>query len=412
MAFSTASPIAATSADADFSTIFVVRDDGAVYTASWNGERGWSNNFARAGPEAINPGDPEGSLGVLAAGTPIGATAYATFDGLGDSEDYLDWIFAVGVDGQVWSRGSLPLGFPHFTDLTDDPTESYWRQGWSAPWAPVGVGTFAPRTPVAAVVRNITGLFASDADIPNVDLFAVGMDGSVYTAWSLHPFYGTDTIFPYRFGGWKPVGTGTFAQLTPIAAIADADNDQDGNLDLFAVGEDGRVYSAWWRGNAWEGWLPVGIGTFSQLTPVTGTRRDDDLDLFAVGKDGRVYSAWWRGDGWQGWGPVGSGEFSQLTRVAVVARGDDASLLDLFAIGLDGSVYTAWWRGDGWNGWTSFGNPSIGRPYPAMKSVAAVGRDKAIDVFGVAGDGVVYWTTWNENDGWRVWDALVLPLSG
>ena len=77
-------------------------------------------------------------------------------------------------------------------------------------------------------------------------------------------------------------------------------------LDLFAVGNDGRVYTSWWSvENGWSGmhdnWLSLG-GFFPVGSPVSAVaRKPDQLDLFAVGGDGRVYTSWWSVEnGWSG----------------------------------------------------------------------------------------------------------------
>ena len=50
---------------------------------------------------------------------------------------------------------------------------------------------------------------------------------------------------------------GIFNQLTPIAAVSD----RPGWIDLFAVGMDAGVYTAWYHGDAgpWLGWSLVNL---------------------------------------------------------------------------------------------------------------------------------------------------------
>ena len=75
-----------------------------------------------------------------------------------------------------------------------------------------------------------------------------------------------------------------------------------GFIDLFGVGEDGRVYTAWWRGSSWGGWALAGNGIFNQRTPIAAVSSASGLiDLFAVGENGFVYTASWRGSNWDGW---------------------------------------------------------------------------------------------------------------
>jgi hypothetical protein len=67
------------------------------------------------------------------------------------------------------------------------------------------------------------------------------------------------------------------------------------HLDVFITGNDGRVYtSAWTDGMAWNGlngWFDIG-GVFPVGAPVSAvSRAPDHLDLFVVGNNGRVYMA-------------------------------------------------------------------------------------------------------------------------
>jgi glycerophosphoryl diester phosphodiesterase len=97
------------------------------------------------------------------------------------------------------------------------------------------------------------------------------------------------------------VGTAVFAQNTPITVLS-RNSDQ---MDLFAVGLDGGVYSAWWNGNPWRDWFRLGTGVFGQDTSIAALARDaDHMDLFASGLDGRIYTATWNGNPWRDWFPL------------------------------------------------------------------------------------------------------------
>ncbi|WP_404392714.1 hypothetical protein [Humibacillus xanthopallidus] len=204
--------------------------------------------------------------------------------------------------------------------------------GWQG-WQPVLHGTFAQGTPVVAI----------SARPGEIDVFAVGQDGRVYTAW-FHP--------PQGWQGWQPVPHGTFAQGTPVAVVSD----QPGWLDLFAVGQDGRVYTAWFHPpQGWQGWQPVLHGTFAQGTPVAAiSARPGQIDLFAVGQDERVWTAWFAAPlfsapappRWQGWSPVGDEDFPSLTPLGVESA--RVGQIDVFAVSpAQGKVHTAWFLPNG-----------------------------------------------------------------
>jgi len=103
-------------------------------------------------------------------------------------------------------------------------------------------------------------------------------------------------------------GTGSTSQAltasakTLVSAIARTSE----TLDLFFTGNDSRVYTNWWRnGSDWAGIngnLRAIGGFFPVGAPVSAVARTPEtLDLFVVGNDGRVYTNWWRnGSDWAG----------------------------------------------------------------------------------------------------------------
>lgn len=68
-------------------------------------------------------------------------------------------------------------------------------------------------------------------------------------------------------------------------------------LDIFAVGEDGGIYSAAWQPGfaRWHGWWRILGGATAPNTTVTAAVRSrDHLDVFAVGTDHHIYTAAWQ----------------------------------------------------------------------------------------------------------------------
>jgi hypothetical protein len=237
-----------------------------------------------------------------------------------------------------------------------------------------------------------------------MDVFAVHQDGVVYSAW----WNGDRWWKGNPWHGWYRISGQAFAQRTPIAALS-RNRDQ---IDLFAVGLDGGVYSTWWNCYPWYGWFRIADRSFEQQTPIAAVSRDRRrIDLFAVGDDGGVYSAGWSGEPWwnnpwhdsspwHGWSRIGGRDFAQRTPVAAVARMPDR--MDLFAVGGDGGVYHAAWGGV-WGEWVRVGHRAFAEHTP----VAAVARmPDRMDLFAVGEDSGVYSAAWN-----GVWDDwLRLPL--
>ncbi len=182
----------------------------------------------------------------------------------------------------------------------------------------------------------------------NLDLFTVGMDGAVYTTWW---YAGADWAAVSH--NWKRIG-GIFPPGAPITAIAKSPD----SIDLFVIGGDGRVYTSWWYGGQeWSGindnWKSLG-GFFKPGNRVAATTRNPaNIDLFALGRDGRVYTSWWYGgQEWSGindnWKRIG-GIFPSDAPITAIAKSPDS--IDVFVLGSDGRVYTSWWYGgQEWSG--------------------------------------------------------------
>jgi hypothetical protein len=345
--FPVGAPVTAVSRNSGQLDLFICGNDGRVYTSWWTQGQDWTG---------IN--DNWRSLGgFFPAGAKVAAIAR--------TPNNLD-LFICGNDGRVYT--------------------SWWSAGadWSGindNWRSIG-GFFPVGAPLAVTSR---------AD-NNLDLFITGNDGRVYTSWW---YAGSD--WSGVNDSWSPLG-GFFPVGAPLAAIARTSN----NLDLFVCGNDGRVYTSWWsNGAAWSGindnWRSIG-GFFPAGAPLAATSRNDgNLDLFITGNDGRVYTSWWyAGADWSGvndnWRSIG-GFFPAGSPLAAVARTENN--LDLFICGNDGRVYTSWWfAGVDWSG-VNDNWRGIGGFFPAGAPPAAAARTgNNLDAFICGNDGRVYSSWW------------------
>jgi CubicO group peptidase (beta-lactamase class C family)/lipoprotein-anchoring transpeptidase ErfK/SrfK len=236
------------------------------------------------------------------------------------------------------------------------------------------------------------GFFAQGTPVASVvnraagiHLFAVGENGEVFTAVN-----GGSSWQP-----WSSVLNGTFTQGTPVAAVADA----AGAIHLFAVGENGEVFTAVNGGSSWQVWSSVLNGVFTQGTPVAAVSASGAIHLFAVGENDKVFTAVNGGSGWQGWSSVLNGTFTQRTPVAAVA--DASGAIHLFAVGENGEVFTAVNGGSGWQGWSSVLNGVFTQGTP----VAAVSAAGAIHLVAVGENGEVF-TAVNGGSGWQGWNPI------
>ena len=185
-----------------------------------------------------------------------------------------------------------------------------------------------------------------------------------------------------------------FPEGAPIAAISRNPR----QIDVFAVGVDGAVYSQWWN-NWWRDYFKVGTKTFPTLTPVVAqSRNDDQMDVFAIGEDGGLWSAWWHGE-WHDWFRIGAKTFNQRTPLATVTRSPD--YMEVWATDNDGIVHGVWWNGD-WKDWYSL----PGQVFPANAPICALARDSDhMEIWLVGKDGQVWGNWWNGS--WHDW--FVLP---
>ncbi len=183
------SSVSVTSRGADWLDIFVVGNDGGIYTASWNPafEDGW-HGWWRIGNNAVDPGSP---VSVVSR-----------------SADKLD-VFVTGSDGGIYTAAWEP-GF-------DD--------GWHG-WSRIGDLAADPESYIAAVSRGTDKL----------DIFVVGPDGKVQAN-------GWEPKFPCGWKGWQNVLDTSFKPGSYLGAISRSSD----WLDVFAASVDSRVYTASWN---------------------------------------------------------------------------------------------------------------------------------------------------------------------
>lgn len=223
----------------------------------------------------------------------------------------------------------------------------------------------------------------------HLDVFTVGTDNRVWSAW-----WDIST----GWSGWFPLGT---MQCRPGSTVNVVSRYTD-HLDLFTTASDGRTMSTWWNARTgWAGWFHVGGGVAANGATVTAIARYPfHLDLFTVGTDNRVWSSWWDDrSGWHGWFPLAGITCRSDSIVNVVSRFPDH--LDLFTTGSDGRIMSTWWNArSGWGTWfqVSGGVASAGSP------VTAIARySNHLDIFVIGTDNRIYSTWWHDPGGWAGW---------
>ncbi|KAI9771955.1 MAG: hypothetical protein M1839_002588 [Geoglossum umbratile] len=243
--------------------------------------------------------------------------------------------------------------------------------------------------------------------------------------WGSSVYLGGPGRKSFDWLNWDTIGNGNkvdqavFPQGGPISAVARRPD----VIDLFMVANNKKVYTSWWTGSGgWSGfddsWEAIGGGDFPPTAKVAAVARQREIiDLFCVGNDGKVYTNWWTKDGgWAftaGWQSIG-GSFPKEAEVTAVARSKDN--LDLFICGGNGQVYTAFWAdgGPNWPGPNDSWFPiSLFDSFPAANKVSAVARSKDhLDLFICSTDGQVHWATWSSTSPWSGFTGAFTKLGG
>lgn len=274
-------------------------------------------------------------------------------------------VFVVGTDGGIYTAA-----------WDQNVANGAWRGWWR-----IGNVTAPQGSRIAAVSRSPDHL----------DIFVVDTNGNVMSAaWQTG-----DT----QWRGWWHIQQGKAKAGAYISAVARSSQ----KLDIFVVGTDGGIYTAAWdaavSNGAWRGWWRVAGGSAPQGAPVTVVSRDPNkLDVFVVGNDGRIYTAAWdaavANGAWRGWWPVAGGGAKLGSVISCASR--DPNKLDIMTIGTDGKLYTAAWdqfSGNAqWRGWWRIGDGSCQQ---GIETTLLRRNSWSLDGFDAGTDGGVYMVCWN-----------------
>ncbi len=193
------------------------------------------------------------------------------------------------------------------------------------------------------------------------DVFATGNNGRVYYRWWDNGYFPNPNYAPDPHD-WEvhpplPGGVGIVG-----AAIASWGS---GRFDVFATGNDGRVYHRWWDNgyfpnpnyapdpHDWEVHPPL-PGDHRIVGAAIASWGSGRFDVFATGNDGRVYHRWWDNGyfpnpnyapdphDWEVHPPL-PGDHRIVDGPGITSWGPDR--FDLFVTGDDSCVYHRWWGG-------------------------------------------------------------------
>lgn len=320
-AFPPGAPVAAISRDSDHLQLFVCGNDGQVFTTDWSQTSDWR--------------DPHDWQSLRGEGLFWPGTRIAVVSRRGGTS-----LFASSRDGNVFGCWYCRL-CDSWSSLSGCRClkSGYWKSGWR------NLGGIYHRKTACTNVAALT------RDGETLDIFFCGDDGQVrhkhwkwkgsVDGWDKH---------------WEVIGG---HQLLPGGYIAAVSRSSD-HIDLFATGVDGSVYTSWWReGSTWSGtrgeWQNLG-GDFLPGTSLSAMAPGpEQLELGAVDRFGFVRcTGWRRGQRWGHW--ITEGEHTHsVPGGRFVGLSPSLATVNLFLVSQDNNVLVnrgkdidGWMRYDGW----------------------------------------------------------------
>jgi beta-N-acetylhexosaminidase len=306
---------------------------------------------------------------------------------------YLSITPAAGFNRTVVQRSGTAMAFIRGGDGFIYDQTCCWS-GFSAVDRSSGI-TFTG-TPIAAI--NSDG---------RVEVFALASQGGVvYHIWQSVPG-----------GPWSPAGWQAFPMGDGIAVgQPEVARDSGGALHLIVMDSSGTIYNTnqTCAGCGWRPWPWDNLGAAWGTPP--SVRQDavtQALQVFAGGQDGKVYDRSWAGGIWSGWDLVGQGIPGTGNSAAVGATRNANGGLVVFSIDHNGQVWRSEEETATWSGWT----PSSGGGWPtANPPEAGQNQDGRPEVFELGGDRLVYHNYLQSSGAWSGMYALTpqtpVPLTG
>lgn len=288
--------------------------------------------------------------------------------------------------------------------------------GWLRSWFQINPGAplleSLPRVPLGSH-KSVTALWGIGDRSNHLDLFLAGGIPTLGEVWTDSWQANTQWV------PWSTVSDAVFALNVFVdvgAEVTAVWRPNDAHLDLFAIANDGTVWSTWWEPTpGWQKWFAIYPNIhMAPGASITAVWRPNatHLDLFVSGSSGAlglVWSTWWEPNhGWQPWFNVNDAVWALMISIKagakVTALWSNNNHLDLFATANDGSVWSTWWESSpGWQKWFAI-DPQVkcapGAPVSAIWSASGV-----LELFTTLADGTVVTNSWNSS-GWKSWTSI------
>src|SRR6266568_3354229 len=184
----------------------------------------------------------------------------------------------------------------------------------------------------------------------------------------------------------------------------------DGRLEVFALDSAGALWHIQQTtpGMNWNSWASLGIAPNTNVLPdfVVEENADGRLEVFTIGNDGAVWHVWQvaPNSSWSPWASLAHPPNSAAVGGPVVGRNADGRL-EVFALDAPGALWHIWQTsaGHGWFHWFSSGRPQV---TPNWLDVIQ-NADGRLEVFALAEHAGI-WHIWqtSPNGTWSPWALL------
>jgi hypothetical protein len=121
-----------------------------------------------------------------------------------------------------------------------------------------------------------------------------------------------------------------------ISSLALADLDHNGQNELYAANQDGKIYQLKWTNPGWSS-TPINIANVvcNQIAVCDGDNDGQD-EIYGAGQDGHAWQFRLNGSAWQ---VTDVGNAGTPLNAIAVGDGDNNFQLEVYALGADGHVY-------------------------------------------------------------------------
>jgi hypothetical protein len=258
-----------------------------------------------------------------------------------------------------------------------------------------------------------SGSIVALARLPyHMDVFWVAANGSVVTtSWDEQRIQENPREWPWRSDRISAPQTAEPRSLTAVSRLTN-------QIDIFWIAPDGSVWTNWWnsqrtnssdpkKGAWYTAFQIAGPGSAQPGSLAAVARLPYQLDVFWVGTDEAVWTAWWNenlnGAAWNVQrisvpGTAKAGSLSAVSRLPYQ--------LDVFWVGVDGSIWTNWWNQNvnngRWNTPFTISPPESARP-GLLSAVARLPYQ--LDVFWTAPNDEIITAWWDQNANSGHWNA-------